>query len=550
MPSCAPTSRCSPQRRPDRITTYGDFSDGLHRHPEPARRQRAEPPAAAASRPRPRRGAGRTPQPAGAARRRPTSTTALVTRVLDDAGINYLTVTGRAKTRGVVRCARPARAVDGAPRLRRPVARDHRPDRRARHHLRAQRRRGGGRACSPTSCTCWTTATWGRRPRARAGSATPAGTCWSAGPPTRGRRSVPRSVGRARPGADPHGAAARVGGVRARHPLQGQRPERARARPRPALHPRRRAARAGRRRVLRRSATGCARPTRPPTPAGPRRPTRASTPRTSRRSWPGSTPTPAGRAPTTTPGSRGCCWSWASPRSRSSAGPAQHRRRRRARPPDGLQVPARRRTPSRRRPARRASATRYLALHGNAHRDDAAAGPAGQADRTRWLSCERSEPRNPGHGHLPRFRGSGARAPSHLNQRRGSEPRNPGHGRPPRFRGSTSGGGAAGACSYPLVRHGWVTPGAAVWSGRESWVGCLRACTGRKGTPGCQQEQSSCGSRTPGPGGSACGARASFTCTGPSRATTSSRCGRRPRRSRAGERVAFLGPAALASRPC
>ena len=47
-----------------------------------------------------------------------------------------------------------------------------------------------------------------------------------------------------------------------------------------------------------------------PTEAG------ATTTRGSRRvswrpSWPGSTPTPAGRAPTTTPGSPGCCWSWA-----------------------------------------------------------------------------------------------------------------------------------------------------------------------------------------------------------------------------------------------
>ena len=57
----------------------------------------------------------------------------------------------------------------------------------------------------------------------------------------------------------------------------------------------------------------------PASPSCPTATTRASTPASSRRSWPASTPTPAGRAPTTTPGSPGCCSSWASPRSTSSA---------------------------------------------------------------------------------------------------------------------------------------------------------------------------------------------------------------------------------------
>ena len=53
---------------------------------------------------------------------------ALVTALLDDAGINYLSVTGRAKTVASF-AAKAARTVDGAPRLRRPAERDHRPDR-------------------------------------------------------------------------------------------------------------------------------------------------------------------------------------------------------------------------------------------------------------------------------------------------------------------------------------------------------------------------------------------------------------------------------------
>ena len=47
--------------------------------------------------------------------------------------------------------------------------------------------------------------------------------------------------------------------------------------------------------------------------------TRGSTRASSRRSWPGSTPSRAGRAPTTTPGSPACCSSSASPHSTSSA---------------------------------------------------------------------------------------------------------------------------------------------------------------------------------------------------------------------------------------
>ena len=93
-----------------------------------------------------------------------------------EAGINYLTVTGRAKS-----VASFATAAHGgrAAGVHRPAARDHRP--------------GGAWVIAPR-CTatcrrspnlladqagCSTTATWARRPQARAASATPAATCSS-----------------------------------------------------------------------------------------------------------------------------------------------------------------------------------------------------------------------------------------------------------------------------------------------------------------------------------------------------------------------------------
>ena len=65
-----------------------------------------------------------------------------------------------------------------------------------------------------------------------------------------GRRRAPSSWRPQRAGAGPDGPAARVGRVRARHPLQGHGARGARRRPRPPVHPGRRAARAGRPRVL------------------------------------------------------------------------------------------------------------------------------------------------------------------------------------------------------------------------------------------------------------------------------------------------------------
>ena len=119
----------------------------------------------------------RRPAARAARRDRPT-TCALVTTLLDDAGINYLSVTARTKSVDVVR-------RQGRPQRRRPAPL-HRPAGR-----RSPTRSGCGSSptcattsprsptCSPRRCSCSTTATWARRPRARAGGATPAGTCWS-----------------------------------------------------------------------------------------------------------------------------------------------------------------------------------------------------------------------------------------------------------------------------------------------------------------------------------------------------------------------------------
>ena len=96
--------------------------------------------------------------------------------------------------------------------------------------------------------------------------------------------------------------------------------------------------------------------------------TRGSAPASSRRSWPGSTPTPAGRAPTTTRGSPGCCSSWASPRWTSSATCCARSTR-----PCSTSGWSYRYPPG---AVRRlddallaAFGDRYVALHGNAHRE-------------------------------------------------------------------------------------------------------------------------------------------------------------------------------------
>ena len=243
---------------------------------------------------------------------------ALVTSVLDDAGINYLSVTGRTKTVASF-AAKAARTLDGVPLFTDPLReitdqigirvityvhsdvsavadllRDQVVVHDDRDMGQETAQRGPVRLRQPAPADRDR-----RRPR---------------GP------AVVRAAARAeRAGPDPHRAAARVGGVRARHPLQGHDPRRARPRLRPPVHPGRGAARARRPGVLHdpRPAAGPA-----PSAAGARRrptTTRGSARASWRRSWPGSTPTRAGRAPTTTPGSPGSCSSSASPRWSSSA---------------------------------------------------------------------------------------------------------------------------------------------------------------------------------------------------------------------------------------
>ena len=173
----------------------------------------------------------------------------LVTTLLDDAGINYLSVTGRAKSRRVVRRqGRPRRRRRAA--LPRPAERDHRPDRRPGRSPTCTATSPRSPTCSPTSSPCIDDRDMGQE-TAREGrfgyasrhllvAVDPA----AASPPAYARCAAQR------PGAGPHGAAARVGRVRARHPLQGHDPRGARARPRPPVHAGGRAARARRPRVL------------------------------------------------------------------------------------------------------------------------------------------------------------------------------------------------------------------------------------------------------------------------------------------------------------
>ena len=120
----------------------------------------------------------------------------LVTSLLDEAGINYLTVSGR--TKSVASFAEKAVRV-GRRRaaLRRPAARDRRPARGPRHHLRPRRRRRGRRRSWPTRSSSTTTATSAARPPARDGSATRAATCRSRSTPrARASRRTPTCAGR------------------------------------------------------------------------------------------------------------------------------------------------------------------------------------------------------------------------------------------------------------------------------------------------------------------------------------------------------------------
>ena len=227
--------------------------DRLHRHADPARRTSRRRRADRGSRRRPRTPAAprsaSTPSCSPSCGWRPTSSSQLVT-VDPRRRRHQLPERHRAReVRRVVRGqGRPHRRRPAV--VHRPAPRDHRPDRGPGDHLRAQRRPGRRRPARRPGRRP-------RRPRHGPGDGERGPVRLRQPAPARRPRRGPREPAGVRalarsPGAgpDPHGAAARVGGVRARHPLQGHDPRRARARLRPPVHARRRAARARRPRVL------------------------------------------------------------------------------------------------------------------------------------------------------------------------------------------------------------------------------------------------------------------------------------------------------------
>ena len=196
----------------------------LHRHPDAARRARHDPAAVE-----------EYTRPAPARVQDAHEYVALVTEILDEAGINYLTVTGRAKSIESF-AAKAGRTVDGVPVYADPL-RDITDQIGVRviTYVRSD--------VAAVADVLGSPADRARRPRPRPGDRERG--------PVRLRQPAPPGRprnGGSRAGAGPgaHRPAARVGGVRARHPLQGHGPGGARPRLRPALHPRRRAARARR----------------------------------------------------------------------------------------------------------------------------------------------------------------------------------------------------------------------------------------------------------------------------------------------------------------
>jgi hypothetical protein len=147
----------------------------------------------------------------------------LVTGLLDEAGINYLSVSGR--TKSVASFAEKAvRTADGVRLYADPLREIGDQLGCGRHHLRPGRRRGGRRSVGrQVVVTDDRDLGRGDRQRGRFGYASRHVqiTLDSA---REGQPGYAHLRGRQRPGADPHGAAARLGGVRARHPLQGHGP--------------------------------------------------------------------------------------------------------------------------------------------------------------------------------------------------------------------------------------------------------------------------------------------------------------------------------------
>ena len=108
----------------------------------------------------------------------------LVTTILDDAGINYLSVTGRAKSVASF-AAKAARTPDGRPVFADPLREI--TDTIGLRIITYVHSDVAAVADLLGDQVRTTTVTWVARPRARAGSGTPAGTCWSRSTPC-GRR--------------------------------------------------------------------------------------------------------------------------------------------------------------------------------------------------------------------------------------------------------------------------------------------------------------------------------------------------------------------------
>ena len=100
---------------------------------------------------------------------------ALVQGLLDEAGINYLSVSGRTKSIPSF-AEKAARTKAGTPLYTDPLTQITDLLGRPGDHLRPRRRRRRGRRAGRAGASCTTTATGASRPRTRAGSATPAGT--------------------------------------------------------------------------------------------------------------------------------------------------------------------------------------------------------------------------------------------------------------------------------------------------------------------------------------------------------------------------------------
>ncbi len=213
------------EREPKQVTTYGDLAtgcivtpslpEGLTAAPRPTRAEAAHDRALTAY-------TAQLP----ALERASDIAVALVTGILDDAGINYLSISGRAKSvasfagKAVDRVGDEPRYTDPLTEMADQVGRPHR-------HLPAERRgRGGRRARQPVPGA--------GRPRQGPGDGEQGPLRLREPPPRpharprRGqRRRDPRTPAWAAVrGADPHRAPARLGGVRARHPLQGHDPRR------------------------------------------------------------------------------------------------------------------------------------------------------------------------------------------------------------------------------------------------------------------------------------------------------------------------------------